>query len=464
MAGMRGTGATIWIGLLLLVTALLLPGRVAIWIDEHGRATLTNRLEPPSERAVRLAPEDLRLHWGGKLEGEPLRSGADSSSEEDRFTRELLAAREDIRRGETREGLRRLRRLHRENPQRPEPAWLLAQVERQRGRLEPAREALDSALSLAAQMPPEWRAAAEALRGEINSELAHAQQAYVDGTPIQVQQTGHFRVSYDHQFAGRQFGDRVLEMLARVRGQMKLMFGRELGRTLEVRLYTRAQYLESYKHRFGFATVGFYDGMIHVVAARHPRNDLYALLIHEYAHALFEDALRGHQPFFLNEGIADGAEERARGRGQLSRSEWRQLLDAIRGKTWIRLGSIVRGFGGLEGKQALLAYLESRAVIELIEERHPGAIARWLTRCADGEAWEPALEAETGWDTLALERELIQAVRARFPADPLGGVQLGEEEPSSPPEPSSRNRPGSPASTPSDDRRAASRAAARAPA
>ena len=162
--------------------------------------------------------------------------------------------------------------------------------------------------------------------------------------------------------------------------------------------------------------------------------------------------------------VAKGEHRQVRGRERLSRGEWRQLLDAIRCKTWVRRGSIVRGFGGLEGKQALLAYLESRAVIELIEERHPGAIARWLTRCADGEAWEPALEAETGWDTLALERELIQAVRARFPADPLGGVQLGEEEPSSPPEPSSRNRPGSPASTPSDDRRAASRAAARAPA
>ena len=462
---MRGFWAKVGIGVLLLVTAVLLPGRVAIWIDEHGRATLSNRLEPPTAGAMELAPEDLRLRWGGKLEGEPLRMSADSSSEEDRFTRELLAARDDIRRGETRDGLRRLRRLHRENPSRPEPAWLLAQVERQRGRLAPAREALDSALSLAAQMPPEWRAAAEALRGEIDSELAHAQQAYVDGTPIQVQQTGHFRVSYDHQFAGRQFGDRVLEMLAKVRGQMSQAIGRQLARTLEVRLYTKAQYLESYKHRFGFATVGFYDGMIHVVAARHPRNDLYALLIHEYAHALFEDALGSHQPFFLNEGIADGAEEHARGRGELSRGEWRQLLDAIRGKTWIRLGSIVRGFGGLEGREALLAYLESRAAIELIEDRHPGAVARWLARCADGESWEPALLAETGWDTVALEAELIHEVRSRFPADPLGGgLQLGEEPPASPQAPSSRSRPGAPASTPPDDRRAASRAGARAPA
>ncbi len=159
-------------------------------------------------------------------------------------------------------------------------------------------------------------------------------------------------------------------------------------------------------------------------ARRRPRRELLALLIHEYAHALFADALRGHNPFFLNEGIADREEEIARGRSRLSRGEWRQLLDALRSDTWIPLPSLVKGFGGLKGKRALMAYLESRAAVEMIEERHPGAIARWLNRCARGAGWEHALRSETGWDRSSLEAALRELVRSRFPSDPLAKLDI----------------------------------------
>jgi hypothetical protein len=203
---------------------------------------------------------------------------------------------------------------------------------------------------------------------------------------------------------------------------MQKQLGRELGRALEVRLYTRAHYLEAYKHRFGFATVGFYDGAIHVVSAKRPRNELYALVAHEYVHALFKDATGSHQPFFLNEGIADRAEESARGRPQLSREEWRRLVEALRNDEWIPLESLVQGFSGLKGAQALLAYLESRATIELIESRRPGAIAAFLDACAEGTPWQEALRGATGWDTPALEAALQAEVRSRFAGDPLASA------------------------------------------
>jgi hypothetical protein len=199
-------------------------------------------------------------------------------------------------------------------------------------------------------------------------------------------------------------------------------YGRAMREPLEVRLYTKAHYLEAYKHRFGFATVGFYDGAIHVVSARRPRNELYALIVHEYVHALFKDAVGTHKPFFLNEGMADGEEERARGRPQLSREEWRRLLDALRGDAWIPLDSLVQSFSGVQGSRALLAYLESRAAIQLIESTRPRAMAGFLERCAGGEPWESALRAETGWDTPGLERALQADVRSRFADDPLAST------------------------------------------
>ena len=409
----------VWIALGLVGLALILPGRVSVWVDESGHTWLTDGTRQPPPNATRVSPADLSLQWGGDVLGEPLERGSSSSREEDRYLRAVFAARSDVLHGDVQRGLRSLRRLQREHPRRPEAAFLLALVERRRARLEPAREALESALAGRDELPPAWRQAAEQLLREVDEELRFARESGAREWRTDSLDSADFHIAYDHKFAGRQYGGRVLAMLKQVRVRVQQVLGRTLAEPLEVRLYTRAHYLEQYKHRFGFATVGFYDGAIHVVSARHPREELYALLIHEYVHALFEDALGSHTPFFLNEGIAEREESTARGRARLARGEWRRLLDAVREDGWIPYDSIVVGFGGLEGRRALLAYLESRAAIEVIEDQHPGAIARWLGRCAAGEPWEPALLAETGWDTQALETTVQDEVVARFPPDPL---------------------------------------------
>ncbi len=407
--------------LLLLVVAVFLPNEVAIWVDREGQTWLSDREAPPPG-AQRVSPEDLAIHWNGRHMGEPLPRGTRSSSEDDRYLSAVLAARSDVERGDLQAGLRALRRLLREQPTRPEAALLLAQVERHRGRLEPARDALDAILSTASRVPDRWRDAATRERSEIEQELELAKSHEGQVWETRSLESRHFLVSFDHQFAGRAYGEQVVEVLEQARSAMHAQMGRALSRPLEVRLYTRAHYLEAYRHRFGFATVGFYDGAIHVVSAKRPRNELYALLVHEYVHALFQEATGSHQPFFLNEGIADRAEEAARGRSQLSREEWRRLVEALRNDEWIPLGSLVQGFSGLKGAQALLAYLESRATIELIETRRPEAIAAFLDACAAGESWQNALRAATGWDTAELERALQEEVRSRFADDPLASV------------------------------------------
>lgn len=405
----------------MLGAAVLLPSEVAIWVDPDGKTWLTDR-DTPVPGAERVTPEDLAIRWNGRRTGKPLPPGTSSSSDDDRYLSAVLAARADVERGDLQIGLRALRRLQRQHPTRPEAAILLAQVERHRGRLEAARDALDAVLSTASRVPDRWREAALRERSEIEQELALAKAKSGQVWETRSLESQHFLVTYDHQFAGRAYGDQVVELLEQARTAMQRQLGRELARPLEVRLYTRAHYLEAYKHRFGFATVGFYDGAIHVVSAKRPRNELYALVAHEYVHALFKEATGSHQPFFLNEGIADRAEEAARGRPQLSREEWRRLVEALRSNEWIPLESLVQGFSGLKGAQALLAYLESRASVELIETRRPGAIAAFLDACADGKPWQDALRAATGWDTQALEAALQEEVRSRFAGDPLASA------------------------------------------
>ncbi len=411
-------------GFLVALGAALLPGTVSIWMDERGHTYLTDREIAPAPDSRLLSPGDLAVEWGGRVTGPPTAPG-DSSAPDDRLLRELRAARADLERGELQTGVERLRRLYAAHPNQPGAAWLLAQAERRRGRLEAARELLEVLVSTAEPHGSSWRQAARAEIADIDADL-ELERAGADGFRSEQYGSPNFLIRYDHRFAARDYGERVARLLEAARDHVIGVLGRGLDEPLDVHLYTKGHYLDSYQHRFGFATVGFYDGAIHVVAARQPRARLQALLLHEYVHAVFRDAVGSDQPFFLNEGIADREEERLRGRDGLSRGEWRQLVDAHRADTWIPLESIVSGFSGLEGKRALLAYVESRAAVGLIEERHPGALARWLARCAEGQGWQAALAAETGWDAAGLDRALHEEVTSRFPADPLSTpAQLG---------------------------------------
>ncbi|MFQ5697957.1 MAG: hypothetical protein ACE5IL_06685 [Myxococcota bacterium] len=405
---------------LLGLAILLIPGVVRVWVDDQGHTWLSDREAAPSPEARPLAPEALSGAWQGAVAGEGAIGPSSSSARNDRYLRELAAASSDVQRGDVRQGLRRLRALWRERPERPEVPWQIARIERERGRLESARKAVAGILTGAVK--PRWRARARRLDRELTREL---EVAHAAGGPRQVEQSEHFVVHYDHAFAGRMFGARVLDLLEAARSDAERIVGRSLSRPLDVYVYTRGHYLRSYRHRFGFATVGFYDGAIHAVSGRTPERELRALLTHEYLHAVFREALRSHRPFFLNEGIADGAEERLRGYPRLSRSGWRSLVEALRDADWIPLSTLVAGFGGFEGERARLAYLESRAAVELLEARSPGVLARWLERCARAEPWERALEAESGWTTATLDLALQEDVESRFPADPLAHP-LGE--------------------------------------
>ncbi len=405
-------------GVAAAVLSMLLVGTVAIWVDREGRTILTDREDPPRKGAVRVEAEELFERWNGQRFETPLPQGNDSSSQEDRLDREVRDVLRELARGRTSGALSDLRRLHRDHPTRPDVSLALAGAERRRGRFEAAEQVLLDMLSTPGSLHEPWEARGRRALSQVRDEIEVSRLN--GGSDVErAVATDHFRVTYDHRLAGRTYGERVTRLLEGVRTHLTESLRRTLTEPLDVHLYTRARYLDSYRHRFGFATVGFYDGAIHVVAARHPTDDLLALLTHEYAHALFRDALGSDQPFFLNEGIAEREEERIRGRHGLVRAQWWKLVDASRAGEWIPLSELVPGFGGFEGKRALLAYLESRAAIEVIEERRPGATARWLNRCARGQSWTTALVRESGWDVRGLDAAVREAATSRFAANPL---------------------------------------------
>jgi len=397
-----------WASVFLVLLALWIPGKVSVWMDDEGRPVLSNRSAPVDAELLQAA--EIAASWRGKWEGEPLQT-----PRRDPLLSELAEALDDIQRGEHARALTALRRLADAHPERPEVFWTLGRVELARGRHPAALTALDHALAVATGMSDEWMTRVQALRNRVATELEHAESRREGTESPFVQESSNFRLVYDHPFAGRGYGDQVLQALERVRLELDRSVGQKLRDPLEVRLYTRADYLNDYSHRFGFGTVGFYDGAIHVVATRKPERRLVALLTHEYVHALFHRALGGHEPFFLNEGIAEREEARVEGRPTLARGQWRRLLEAQLDGSWLRLGELVKAFNRLPPERVALAYLEARAAAEVLEEQKPGALSRWLDRCAAGEAWEAALVHESGWGLGEFDRIVRDAVRARFP-------------------------------------------------
>ncbi|MEE8557449.1 MAG: tetratricopeptide repeat protein [Myxococcota bacterium] len=411
-------------GLVLALVSGVFVGIVAVWVDPDGRVTLTNR-DGPVEGAARVEPGEVASEWERTgIRGTPIPArDRDSSREEDRLAREIRVLLFDLVLGDAQRAVPVLRRLHRKHPGHPEIALALAEVERDRGRPEAGRRILDSLLTTVGSLHEPWAARARELALELDEEI-ELQELPTDGNLQRVVVTDQFQLTYDHRLANRAYGEVILRILERTRLELARSLGRTLPRPLSIHLYSRSQYLDAYRHRFGFATVGFYDGAIHAVAARHPRTELHALLTHEYSHALFRDALRSDEPFFLNEGIAEREEQRVRGQTGLVRSEWWKLVEAIRTKNWIPLDRLVAGFGEFEDEQALLAYLEARAAVELIDERYPGALIRWLDRCARGSSWEFSLLELTGWNVRALDRAVQREVASRFPR--LSGLSAGE--------------------------------------
>ncbi len=181
-------------------------------------------------------------------------------------------------------------------------------------------------------------------------------------------------------------------------------------------LYGKAAYLKAHAHRFSFQTVGFFDGVIHVSSPAFPAQELRGLLFHEYTHALFREQTGGDRPYWLNEGLAELVERRAKSTPTSTRSERASLRTRIAGDDWIPLRRIAPSFGGLQGEDARSAYLESIVAAEWIEERTTTETrARLLQRLGEGWSIDQALYEAAGVDTDKLDAAIQRRLLDEFP-------------------------------------------------
>jgi hypothetical protein len=392
-------------------------------VDAEGRTRITDvapDLPGPLDAATASDVEGLRGLWDDGLVGEPVEGSSDSSGEADRLRRALRAAVLDAQRGETARASAALEAVLRREPGRPEAHYFLALLARQRGRFDSAERHLRAFLAHAGDTFQPWRESAQRRLAALETERRLSEVAASRG-PLRLVDVDspHFRVQYDRELASGSpdYAANVLGFLESARRDVGGLLGIDPIEPTGVVLYAKASYLEAYRHRFSFETVGFFDGRIHVVSAAHPAGELRALLYHEYTHALFQERSGSHRPFWLNEGFAEVAEHLALGRPALTRSERGRLRTAIEAGKWIPLVELAPSFGGLNDRQARLAYLISTASAVWIEARtSPEERARLFDRLGDGIPADRVLLDVLGLDTAGLDAAVRREILAEFPS------------------------------------------------
>ena len=410
---------------LLLVLALANPTSAAelhVWVDEAGQTHVT---DDPSKIPAQHADDathralEIRGLWGEAVSGPPVGDAATPDAEDARVRRILRGALDDLSRGETARAQVALEGVLRLEPGRPEAHWYLALLDWQRGRLDASEGHLRAFLAAAGDDFGPWRESAQQRLARLEDERRLLAPSTGE-LRLVAHQSDHFRLQVDaalQQGGAPDFARRVLGYLEDARGDLGARLGVVPAEPTGVVLYGKAAYLRAHRHRFSFQTVGFYDGRIHVVSAAHPAGELRSLLYHEYTHALFREATGGDRPFWLNEGLAEGAERASRGGAGLTRSERAKLRSALETDAWIPLTRLAPSFAGLSQQEARLAYLQSTAAAGWLERNTDSAArARLLAALGAGQSADRALRAAAGVTTRELEAALQRELRAHFPA------------------------------------------------
>ena len=397
-----------------------------VWVDESGLTHFTDDPEAAASfegTSSGIQVDHLRNLWGGVRTGPTLQTPPGASGRrEDRIVRMMLGAIEDMDRGETARAEAALRSALRLDPRRPEPHWYLARLARSRGRYAQAQHELKQFLRSAGPPLARWRGEAEILLQDLAAD-AHLADESVVREPTRWTTATHedFQLRIDRELIEAQsdWAQRAMRFLEEAREELSQLLGVQPSEPLSVIFYGRAAYQKAHADRFSFRTAGFFDGRIHVVASAHATERLRALLFHEYSHALFREQTGGDRPYWLNEGLAEQFERRARSKPISTRSERAQLRAAIQSGEWIPLSQIAQSFSGLQDEDARLAYLESIVVVEwMTAHTDRAARTRLLKGLGQGRSADLVLYETLGLDTQGLDQAVRSDILSEFPAAP----------------------------------------------
>jgi len=168
------------------------------------------------------------------------------------------------------------------------------------------------------------------------------------------------------------FEREVLETLEEGYERLEALLGLRPARRITVVVYDPEVFDATFRGLFRFPAAGFYHGRIQVRGATAVTASLRGTLWHELVHAAFHSVAPTLViPGWLNEGLAEWFDARAKGRRRLSPNQYAALRRAARDGRLPALADLSPpGFGGLDPQRAGLAYLYSHGLVDFLARRH----------------------------------------------------------------------------------------------
>jgi hypothetical protein len=170
----------------------------------------------------------------------------------------------------------------------------------------------------------------------------------------------------------RRFEQEVLRQLEAAFDRLDALLDLRPERKLVVYVWDPVLFDRQYAGLFRFPAAGFYGGAIHIRGDTLVSSRLVSVLHHELVHAAFDAEAPGLTlPAWMNEGMAEWFEARARGQRELATTQRAVLMRAAeQGRLFALADLSTPNLGWLGPDAASLAYLQSYAFVDYLAQAH----------------------------------------------------------------------------------------------
>ncbi len=258
-------------------------------------------------------------------------------------------------------------------------------------------------------------------KGPPTTVASRTYESSVDGEGRRIRQNQHFRFRY---FNGqRDFGQRA-EYEGKVQGALEearvatqRILGRSRDTAVDVILYSREEFMMHHGPMFAMAVAGFYsESAIRMNDSAEINQRNQTTLVHEYTHALFDEAsgFRDERlPTWLNEGLAEYTEWRYEGTEQGPRPVRQALQQAALSDRLPTLASMTRG-SIMNQPNVGLAYATGASAVRLMLGRGgTRELFELIAEVGKGADFDKAFENRYGRSVERFQEELVAELKAR---------------------------------------------------
>jgi hypothetical protein len=239
--------------------------------------------------------------------------------------------------------------------------------------------------------------------------LAKAQKDAAAEESFSENQSSHFTLRFEGKQTSESLRRAILSTLESQYDELAQMLGASPRDSVAVILYTNQAFFDVTQAPSWTGALNDGKMRIPVSGLDSLTPDLARVLRHELAHSFINYISRGRCPQWLHEGIAQMVEPRnLTARGQ-------RLAQLFQAQRAIPYNLLEGGFMSLSSAEATVAYDESLAAVEYIQETYGMSdVQRILQRMGDGSTPEAALRATVHSGYRELETEVGKFLASKY--------------------------------------------------